>query len=104
MDLRAQLRATPDDLELRRVYADVLTAQGDPRGEFITLQLLALAGPLDPRQRRRMRYLEDTYGKRWLGPLAPLAHRIEYAGGFLSRVTLGDEDTPETAWAAVADE
>jgi uncharacterized protein (TIGR02996 family) len=37
--LLAQIYERPDDLSLRAVYADALTALGDERGEFISLQL-----------------------------------------------------------------
>jgi uncharacterized protein (TIGR02996 family) len=37
--LLAQVHQRPEDLSLRAVYADALSALGDVRGEFITLQL-----------------------------------------------------------------
>lgn len=39
--LEAALVATPDDVVLHSAYADLLLEQGDPRGEFIRLQLAA---------------------------------------------------------------
>ena len=38
-DLLAQIAAAPDDDAPRAVYADLLLQRGDPRGEFIQLQL-----------------------------------------------------------------
>jgi uncharacterized protein (TIGR02996 family) len=37
--LLAAILADPDDDEARRVYADALIAEGDPRGDFIAMQL-----------------------------------------------------------------
>ncbi len=91
-ELVAQLTATPGDLELRRVYADLLIERGDPRGDFIALQLL---GKLSRSQRDRMRVLERRHLADWLGPLADLVESHEYESGFLSHLML----RPETAEA-----
>lgn len=84
-DLVAQLAAAPGDLELRRVYADLLGDRGDPRGELITLQLLPSP---DKTQRERIARLAAEHRATWLGPLAHLAEAHEYQGGFLSRLTV----------------
>ncbi|MBT3223022.1 MAG: TIGR02996 domain-containing protein, partial [Proteobacteria bacterium] len=34
-----QVIDNPDDIEAHSVYADALTEKGDPRGEFILVQL-----------------------------------------------------------------
>jgi uncharacterized protein (TIGR02996 family) len=39
MSLLEQIYANPYNRELRAVYADYLFEKGDPRGEFISLQL-----------------------------------------------------------------
>jgi len=44
-DLFAQIVADPDDVALRRVYADQLTEVGDPHGEYIQLACAADALP-----------------------------------------------------------
>jgi uncharacterized protein (TIGR02996 family) len=49
--------ASPEDLDLRLVYADQLLEQGDPRGEFIRLQL-AIARTPDERW-EELRTLEE---------------------------------------------
>jgi uncharacterized protein (TIGR02996 family) len=69
-ELLAAVLAEPDDLAHRQVYADFLLTEGDPRGEFITLQLADAAGSLDRAGRRRMRALLAEHGQAWLGGLA----------------------------------
>ena len=39
-ELLAQIYGNPESDELRLVYADLLMEMGDPRGEFINLQML----------------------------------------------------------------
>lgn len=45
--LEAAIAADPDDLELRRVYADALQELGDARGDHIALAFSAAAGDAD---------------------------------------------------------
>jgi uncharacterized protein (TIGR02996 family) len=44
--------AHPDDDEPRLVYADFVTEKGDPRGEFIVLQIEASRRTLTPEEQR----------------------------------------------------
>jgi uncharacterized protein (TIGR02996 family) len=70
--LLAAIYDAPDDDAPRRVFADLLTERGDPRGEFITRQLDGKpAGKIDPA---------------WIGPLAPelAKQELEFRRGFLS--------------------
>ena len=69
--------ANPADLELRSVWADALIERGDPRGELITLQILAEAGPLTPAQDKRMRSLLAKHRGAWLGELAGIVQSRE---------------------------
>lgn len=72
--LEAAVYADPDDDAPRSVYADALVEQGDPRGEFIHLQLRG-----DPAKK-----LAAAHGKTWLGPFAPfLRAKFAFARGFL---------------------
>ncbi|MFT3713384.1 MAG: TIGR02996 domain-containing protein [Archangium sp.] len=64
--LLAAVYANPDDLSLRAVYADWLTEHGDPRGEFISLQL----APPSRASEVRMRALHKKHWRTWMGPLA----------------------------------
>lgn len=78
--------ARPEDDGARAVYADALTARGDPRGEFITLQL---APKLTPAQRERMRSLLDKHERTWSGPLTTVLEKRVYERGFLVAGELG---------------
>jgi uncharacterized protein (TIGR02996 family) len=64
--------AAPDDDAPRQVYADALTERGDPRGEFITLQLARARGPVSAEQLRRERELSNVAEHRvaWARPFS----------------------------------
>lgn len=66
--LLAEVYAHPEDDAPRLVYADCLLGLGDPRGEFIQLQLQrGRIGEPSPREAE----LVKLHGKAWLGALAP---------------------------------
>lgn len=72
--LEIALAANPDDFATHAAYADLLTEQGDPRGDYIRLQL-ALEDRQQPVERLRameqeMFTLRKEYEAEWLGPLA----------------------------------
>jgi uncharacterized protein (TIGR02996 family) len=74
--LEAALAAEPDDFAAHMAYADFLMEQGDPRGEFIAVQL-ALEDPTrSPDERKKLRQREQSllekHEREWLGELAPL--------------------------------
>jgi uncharacterized protein (TIGR02996 family) len=90
-DFLEAIRAAPDDDGPRLVYADWLDERGDPRGEFIRLQI-ALAGiPADdpgrtPLERQERRLLNANWG-RWGGPLRALGvERFSFGRGFIEAV------------------
>ncbi len=64
----------PDDLNRYAVYADWLTDQGDPRGEFMQIQLLLERGDLPPAERAPLKEREEQLLKQhfreWTGRLA----------------------------------
>lgn len=68
-ELLAKIYANPDDDGLRAVWADALIEQGDPRGEFVALQLSST------RNEARERSLVHKHWKNWVGPLAPFLMR-----------------------------
>ena len=75
--LLAAIHANPADDAPRHVLADVLQEKGDPRGQFIALQL---AGD----EKAANRLLKPN-AKKWLGPLAPvLGVDVEFRRGFPS--------------------
>src|SRR4051812_20533682 len=74
--LEEALAAEPDDLGTHMAYADFLIEQGDPRGEFVAVQL-ALENPTKPPEerkklRQREKALLEKHEREWLGELAPL--------------------------------
>jgi uncharacterized protein (TIGR02996 family) len=73
--LEQALADDPDDRAAHAAYADLLAEQGDPRGEFISVQL-ALEDPARPaeeRQHLRQREAEllQAHERDWLDGLAP---------------------------------
>jgi uncharacterized protein (TIGR02996 family) len=74
--LEDELAANPDDLATHAAYADLLDEQGDPRGEFIQVQIALEDPDLDSDRRRELQQREldllAAHTEAWLGPLAPL--------------------------------
>jgi uncharacterized protein (TIGR02996 family) len=73
--LEDAIAADPDDLGAHMAYADWLAEQGDPRGEFIQVQLALekpdLAAAERKRLQKREKQLLDAHARQWLGGLAP---------------------------------
>lgn len=98
--------AEPGDLAHRAVLADALQASGDPRGEFITLQL----ADLDATAKKRVAALLAAHGDEWTGPI-PLVSKSarRFERGFLVKLScraVGNEltatfDRPE--WVTIED-
>lgn len=83
--------AAPNDDAPRLVLADWLLDQGDPRGEFITLQFRQARHEATVADRRRAYELERAFRAQWLGPaltkvLDPA--RCRFDRGFLSVLAL----------------
>lgn len=77
--MEAALATTPDDVALHSAYADLLLEEGDPRGEYIRLQLAA-----EDRNQpvSKLRELEDLahkirqeHEREWLGELWQFVQR-----------------------------
>jgi uncharacterized protein (TIGR02996 family) len=98
--------AAPDDDAPRLVYADALIERGDPRGELISLQL---RGALDRDGQKREKELLATYGKQWLGELAPIVMSgFTFERGFLASCRIDNRHIDRVrklaahpAWATV---
>jgi uncharacterized protein (TIGR02996 family) len=97
-DLEARVFARPDDEALRQVVADALMEAGDPRGEFIALQLFLARGPSTPEQRARALALEREHGARWSTVRG--AEQVEHQRGFPWLVRTRQLN-PGKAWATV---
>jgi uncharacterized protein (TIGR02996 family) len=98
----------PDDAAAHAAYADWLTEQGDPRGEFIRVQLALEDETLDASRRTELRAEEkrllDAHVRQWLGPeltalLFPRWFRrllpkgeFEFRRGWLDRLSIPELD------------
>jgi len=101
--LFAAALAAPDDLAAREVLADCLQGLGDPRGEFITLQLAELRGAAPVEAAKRADALLKKHKKEWLGKLASVTYRARFRGGFLDELELdGVWRATQKAWQAHA--
>jgi uncharacterized protein (TIGR02996 family) len=86
-ELLAAVWSEPHDDGPRRVYADWLLAQGEPRGEFISTQLALSSGAtLTAKQRTAERKTLKANLRAWLGPLEPAVDRatVRFERGFLA--------------------
>ncbi len=86
-DLVAAIYADPDDDAPRHVLADYLSDRGDPRGEFISLQLAR--GRNDVRIARELE-LQQAHAAAWLGAIAAVVdvRRSRFERGFLSQAVI----------------
>jgi uncharacterized protein (TIGR02996 family) len=80
--LEDALKANPDDQATHMAYADYLTEQGDPRGEFIRIQLALENQDLSAEQRQQlsaqMRDLYMEHAAEWLGATAHYVFKQHY--------------------------
>ena len=92
-ELRSAVAAAPDDLSLRRVFADALTDRGDPRGEFIMIQLERLRPELgaDVHQQldARAQALLSEHQAQWL-PVDLTGVEVQFRAGFVAHITIAD--------------
>jgi uncharacterized protein (TIGR02996 family) len=81
-ELYAQVLLRPDDAGVVKVWADRLLEQGDPRGEFVVLQLAQEEGRLDANGEVRMRALQEAHQRAWLpGQVGRVAERAVFRRG-----------------------
>ncbi|HEY0250843.1 MAG TPA: TIGR02996 domain-containing protein, partial [Kofleriaceae bacterium] len=71
-DLLAAVYADPASDPARAIYADYLLGLGDPRGEFIQLQLQRAAGRGTEAGEKRELALVKKHARAWAGPIAAL--------------------------------
>lgn len=99
--LFAPVWAAPRDPAPRQVLADALLEQGDPRGEFISLQLADAS-------HQRQRALLKQFGRQWLGALADVvdlkADPPRFEGGFAAEVSVRQVKRAQFLLAADAPE
>lgn len=109
-DALADVVAAPEDDVPRMAYADLLVAEGDPRGEFIRVQCALANGDVEYLEktelRERIASLLTAHGAAWmreagLDPATP----VEWRRGFIDTVTLtADEFAGELGDALFARE
>ena len=87
---------SPEDDTSRLIYADYLDERGDPRGEFIRVQIELARLPQDhPRRQElaaRERQLYQKKGTEWTGPLRAWAGFRDFRRGFVECINLAVED------------
>lgn len=112
-ELLAAILADPDDDAARAVMADHLIAAGDPRGEFIAVQLeLARRGDKTEREDpatkplwEKFRELHSRHSGKWLKPVKALGKKSvawQLHRGFVRQVHARYEATPELLAALFA--
>jgi uncharacterized protein (TIGR02996 family) len=72
-ELLAAIRANPADDGARQVYADILSEKGDPRGEFITMQLARSGREPTSKERGRELAFLRKHLRVWLGELSAVS-------------------------------
>ncbi len=87
----AAILAAPDDDAPRRAYAEWLTRRGDPRGEFITLQLLDGDNHADWRAAAAADAIRQQHGAGWVPPIKGLSVSA-FRRGFPDVVFMSGED------------
>jgi uncharacterized protein (TIGR02996 family) len=85
--LIAAICEAPEDDEPRLVLADLLTARGDPRGEFISYQIAA-GSSVNTKAAARADELLARHEFDWLAPLPVPVASWEFRRGFLDCVWL----------------
>jgi uncharacterized protein (TIGR02996 family) len=85
-----RIRAYPDDDTQRLIFADWLDEQGDPRGQFIRVQLALADLPADAPERARLvtaeRELFTAHREEWEAPFRGLATGPVFSRGFVNEV------------------
>ena len=72
--LEKAIMEDPDDLAAHAAYADWLSQEGDPRGEFMQVQLAPEDAGRSPKERKELEQREKkllkAHRRKWLGRLA----------------------------------
>ncbi|MER2565768.1 MAG: hypothetical protein ABTQ32_33905 [Myxococcaceae bacterium] len=77
-----RLAERPADDDLRRVVADALSAEGDERGEYMTLSLKRATSGLSATHLKRLTKLFERNREAWLGPLAKVRSDVGQHDGW----------------------
>ena len=99
-ELLQEVHDAPHDDGVRGIYADWLIEQGDPRGEFISLQL---ANAHKPMGKRESELLARHYSE-WLAPISKAVDYVVFRRGFLATCRAQKEALPflgDPIWSTV---
>jgi uncharacterized protein (TIGR02996 family) len=101
------MRDAPDDEAVRLVFADWLEERGDPRGEFLRIQVELARWVPNLARRTRLKECEREllarHGREWIGPLADVCLAWRFVGG-LAHITMSPRRFGSAAFAAHAEE
>lgn len=100
VELERHLRAHPEDESAWLVYGDLLSAQGDPRGELIALEHEAQARRNDPRLSALYSALVEEFRRGWAGPLKRWRIQETWRRGHVERMTLDADVALEEDWSS----
>jgi uncharacterized protein (TIGR02996 family) len=97
--LEEALAENPDDLAANMAYADHLQEHGDPRGEFIQVQLALEDPSRTAAERKGLREREAAllkkHARQWLGGVAPLRGvKYKFARGWLDSLEIASLTVP----------
>ena len=90
----AAVAAGPSDESLKRVLADLLLERGDPRGEFVLLQLLIAENQASGSMRQRAQELWRRHRKAWMADAADVLEDVSLEGGFPVSASIKRSATP----------
>lgn len=109
-NLLADVLANPADDDARLVYADALIDAGDPRGEFIAVQVeLAKRGDKTEKQDKttkplwnKFRELHSKHSGKWNKPIKAFGREARWwwHRGFLRAIEVNANDTDGAKWLA----
>lgn len=92
--LLARVLERPDDDAPREIYADALSERGDPRGEFIQVQLSRARGSVSAALEARELELLQAHGQAWAG-VDPKRVEVSFRRGFVERAVVRDRSLLE---------
>ena len=91
-----RIRAYPDDDAQRLIFADWLDEEGDPRGQFIRVQLALAELPVDDPARKDLllkeRELLAAHRDEWEAPFRGLASGCVFHRGFVEELRVGAKE------------
>ncbi len=90
--LEAALAADPENVALHSAYADLLIEEGDPRGEYIRLELILEDDGLTEGERkesmRRAKEILHAHKRKWLGPILKDNVKVSWIRGWIDALII----------------